>query len=470
MKKLIYIATSFLLFGLLACSDDKEEEVTFSKKDIALSFIEYAALPEGSSPAMNKFFTESDPAKNYLPAWLNSLNMTLGNGSTATISYDYKNANRPDRLEQLEIPAEQLSLEDYKEIWGKPFIEALTPSKSPNDQIPAWLAEKYPSAQTGDYKLVEYFYSNEEPSLKTNVTVSYLSEAFDNIGESSFRELGWLNLTANSTRTWISRIASGISRAMYTPNGQSAGTETDAWLISKELDFSSAVSPKFSFDIAAGYYTIHCISILISDTYKEGDNPTYSQWTDITDSFNIPRSGPAGYGTLQSAGEVALLKYAGKKVRIAFRYTGFVDPELERGTTYEIDNIKISEVTDVFSVSRKENKKQLFIYDGTNWEGVSEEEIYVLQNSDYESLQIQSIDAHYAENILVSFLKKNFSGYEEGSKITLMYSTGVDKLTANEFSFKSGKWQLDSLPTIIVKKDKYVYEATTKQWDFVSEE
>lgn len=469
MKKLIYIITSFVLLTPIACNEDKEE-ATLYKKNIELSFIEYAALPKGSYPATNKCFTQKDPARNYLPAWLSNLGTNIGDGSSAIISYDYKDAERPERLVKLEIPADKFNDEDYKEIWGNPFVETLTPSKDPNSQIPLWLAKKYPSAKSGDYKLVEYFYSDEEPSLKTNTTVTYLLETFDNIGESSFSDLGWLNLTANSTRAWISRVASGISRAMYTPNGQPAGTKSDAWLISKELDFSSAVSPKFSFDIAAGYYTKHCISILISDSYQEGNNPTYSQWTDITDSFNIPRSGPAGYGVLQTAGELALLKYAGKKIRIAFRYTGLVDPELELGTTYEIDNIIISEVTDIFSVSHKEKQRKLFIFNGTNWEEVSENEIYVLQDSDYKNLQLQSIDAQYTENILVSFLKINFSGKENGSKITLMYNTGIDKLSANEFSFKDGKWQLSSLPSIIIKKDKYIYEANAKQWNFVSEE
>lgn len=472
MKRTVYIIAGLLLFSLLACEEDNNKDLSMPPaRELAFTFIEYAALHENSSPFTNKYFSDEHPAKDFIPGWLDSKKLQLGDGSTALVSYDFKSADRPESLKRLEIPANQLRYEDYRDAWGIPWTEALTPNTNPQTKIPSILAEKYPSAKEGDYKVVEYYYSEKEPTLTKDIAISYLVEGFTGLeSEFDYEKLGWLSVSANATRRWISRSWSGVYRAMYTPNGQEPNRKMDAWLISKELDLTAAVNPKFSFDIAAGYYSIHSFSVLISDSFEEGDNPTFGMWADLTDSFNIPRSGPSGYGVMNSAGEISLQKYTGKKVRIAFRFTGYVDPVLGYGTTYELDNIKISETGDLFSVATKNIVRQLFMHNGSTWEMVPQEKIYILQEEDYKSLQVQSIDAAYAEKLLISFLRKKHQTHTEGATLILMYNTDKEQLEADEFTFSNGSWQRTSLPEISVREDKFIYDRTKNQWQLASGE
>ena len=357
----------------------------------------------------------------------------------------------------------ELTPEDYKKVWGLPFVNALTPAKSSAVEIPKLLKEKYPSATEGDYKVVAYNYSKDEPTTTPNTNIVYLQEGFTN-ASALIDNLGWHNISTNSQRKWGLRSYTGVVRALATANGLSPTNQLDSWLISKEMDFSQASDPQFTFSLAAGYYTHHCISIHVSTDYIGGNNPLLYNWDDVTDQFQIPREGPEGYGKLESVGTISMAKYAGKTAYVAFRFTGKVDPEYNRCTAYELDDIIVSERADLTSVASKTKTYSVFIYRGSTWVEADTDVIYALQNEDYSEINTQNIDVYKAGQLLPSLLKSRCGNTENGKKIVVVYKTSGNNVFADEFTLNEKTWEQTSPLPLVIKEDKYTYSG--KKWNY----
>lgn len=106
------------------------------------------------------------------------------------------------------------------------------------------------------------------------------------------------------------------------------------WLISPEIDLTNTQAAHFSFDHVARYFSdpINEATVWITEEYT-GDLGTTS-WTQLQIA---PFSDPGSY-TFGSSGEVSLTSYAGKKVRIAFKYTSTA----VKAGTWEIKNFAVA--------------------------------------------------------------------------------------------------------------------------------
>lgn len=137
-----------------------------ANKELALS-----KDPEGKSfvsalEAMgaNKYFTEDAQALWYLPAFINNKHPYLDDGSKVTVNY--KNyAELPEYLKNFNgITEYNLSSSDYKKVWGEslsaPFLSPSTLRK-----IPEILSEAVKKPADGAMRLVNYAYSETEPSI-----------------------------------------------------------------------------------------------------------------------------------------------------------------------------------------------------------------------------------------------------------------------------------------------------------------
>lgn len=120
-------------------------------------------LKELEAVGKNKFFTEDAPAALYLPAYIDGLYPYLSDGSKVTVNY--KNfENLPDYLTDFNnVETYELSTSDYQTVWGEslyaPFL-----SPSTLGQIPTLLANSVPTPGDGAMRLVNYAYSETEPS------------------------------------------------------------------------------------------------------------------------------------------------------------------------------------------------------------------------------------------------------------------------------------------------------------------
>ncbi|MBE6177446.1 MAG: hypothetical protein E7149_02950 [Rikenellaceae bacterium] len=116
----------------------------------------------------NKYFANEDEAGMYIPAFIAASYPTLDDTSVAMVTY----------RSALEVPAEigkmnaakeyTLKKEDYQAIWGSEteFEQALTPATI--GKLPEALAAAYATKEiaAGDYVVVTYNYSAEEPKAE----------------------------------------------------------------------------------------------------------------------------------------------------------------------------------------------------------------------------------------------------------------------------------------------------------------
>lgn len=160
--------------------DNNGDITNVRELDITLTEDDYAAIAKNSAnkaiaeaqgeeavaalAAIGKshFFASQEDAATYIPAWLSAGYPTLDNGSLALITY----------TSALDVPADVVAMntateytlteDDYKTIWGseEDYATALTPKTVNKLKSVIPVAD---DAREGEYVVVTYNYSSEEP-------------------------------------------------------------------------------------------------------------------------------------------------------------------------------------------------------------------------------------------------------------------------------------------------------------------
>ena len=159
-----------------AITDTKNFELVLSADDyaaIAKNSTNKAIAEEAGEEATaalaaigtNKYFANQDEAAAYVPAWLDASYPTYDNGSMALVTYTMA----------LEVPEEVLLMnaateytlteEDYMAIWGseEEYASAVTPKTVNKLKNVLPIAD---DARAGEYVVVTYNYSAEEPATE----------------------------------------------------------------------------------------------------------------------------------------------------------------------------------------------------------------------------------------------------------------------------------------------------------------
>ncbi len=161
---------------------DNDGEITnVQEMEITLSDDDYAAIAKNSTNkalaetagedavaalsaiSKNKYFASQDDAATYVPAWLASSYPTYDNGSLALITYTMA-LDIPQDVQAMNAATEYtLTEDDYKTIWGseEDYAAALTPKTVNKLKNVIPVAD---DAREGEYVVVTYNYSSEEPA------------------------------------------------------------------------------------------------------------------------------------------------------------------------------------------------------------------------------------------------------------------------------------------------------------------
>ncbi len=127
--------------------------------------------------------------------------------------------------------------------------------------------------------------------------------------------------------------------AMMTGYVNSVNKANEAWLISPVIDLTNVTTSHFTFDYVARYFgnAVSDANILISENYNSTDSlPTTATWTQlVTEPIVDPNAWPS---PLPTSNQISLTSYAGKKVRIAFRY---ISTSAKAGT-WEMKNFLVA--------------------------------------------------------------------------------------------------------------------------------
>ena len=152
----------------------QEMEITLSDDDYAAiaknstnkSIAEEAgeeAVAALSAISKNKYFASQDEAATYIPAWIGASYPTYDNGSLALITYTMA-LDIPLDVQAMNAATEYtLTEDDYKLIWGseEDYATALTPKTVNKLKTVIPVAD---DAREGEYVVVTYNYSEEEPA------------------------------------------------------------------------------------------------------------------------------------------------------------------------------------------------------------------------------------------------------------------------------------------------------------------
>ena len=231
--------------------------------------------------------------------------------------------------------------------------------------LTTFLAQEYPYAQAdqaytvvyvatkeGAYNAIEFIYDGttfvENLGMSQTTTTFSLSDVWGStiyykqaiMGEGQGKlTIQNVSLQEPLTYVWYYSAAYGMCASAFKDG---ASYDSEAWLVTPQIDLSRAKTPQFSFDQAfnkAPNFEEEC-AVFVSTDYV--DDVTTATWTQL--EWNTNEDGtlnvPGGTSwVFQTSGFFDMSEYVGEKVNIAFRYTtsGGVSG------TWEIKNLLLSE-------------------------------------------------------------------------------------------------------------------------------
>lgn len=191
MKKIILLSSVVLLGLLSACDDDYSNQfdieapitdvknLTFTlegsdygtiaglseNKELALAKDPESQVYVEALKAVGKdrYFTDDAPGEEYVPAYLNSKYPNANIGSKFVVTFNQYQAPSAYLADFKKLSEYELTKKDYETVWGE-NITASYLSPSSVSKIPVLLKDNVKDAATGDMVVVNYAYSDVEPS------------------------------------------------------------------------------------------------------------------------------------------------------------------------------------------------------------------------------------------------------------------------------------------------------------------
>lgn len=452
-------------------------ELTAADYDaIKTAALKVALTAEDTAKALsistNKYFTNSVVAADYIPFVL-ATEFRYGDiNSSALVTYAF-GEDRPSYFTDL-TSIFILGNSDYQQVWSEDsYVASLTPAKSPAENLPAVLAVKFPDATNGLYKFVEYNYSSVEAAADVTEVV-YFSEDWENHTVTSspytvIGENGWVSEDVLASLEWYCRTFNNNKYAQVSSNN--SGAINEVYLVSSEIDLTNSTNPKLTFDVNVGYWNHNGLTVLVSKNYSGNIADVESAtWVDLTSSFTLPETPTGSYGVIAPAGTADLTAYAGNKIHIAFKYNGDgrTDADPKQTTTYQVDNIKVSETKVALSVPSTEKQYVVYMYNGTTW--VPGDESFVeLQVVDYAAMNKQYLSSAEVLNYLPQLLKMKFPYAQSGDIKNVVYKSGSNATYSGvtQFAYTDGEWINNTYKTnkteqYIFSKNGWIFDPTIR--------
>lgn len=401
----------------------------------------------------NLYLTEKITGATYIPAFLLDKYYTADKGSSAKITYKYKEAMSSLLSEYASVKYLKPTDAEYKLVYGEDAFAPYLNEKT-EGQMYKILNEKFKDAEKGTAVFVDYKLGEgqlENPLMWQN---------FEAVATGELKSLdGWFISSTGGTQ-WKVTSYDDNQYVQYSANGTKGACV--GWMVTPAI--SVAAGDYLGFDVTVGYYNASCLSVLISENF-DGKNVDAASWTDVTSDFNIPTKPTSGYGTFASAGKVSLSAYAGKKVYVAFKYVG--DGANKKTTTYQIDNIMVG--TSIPANSLSTPAYAVKVYDGKSWKDKSGD-VYVPTYADYGDMG-QSKRYFTSEvpavTYLPAYLSKMVAYPVDGDARVVIYRyyNGTElKIYSDEYTYsaETARWSLNT--RIVDKTEQFVL--SDGKWNF----
>ncbi|GAA6242739.1 choice-of-anchor J domain-containing protein [Bacteroides fragilis] len=472
---LMPVAVSLILLSGCKYNDDNFEgldEITqptnLMKIEYTLTDADYAAISTNSTNEeiagkdlakdlanvkTNMYLTEKITGATYIPAFLLDKYYTADKGSSAKITYKYKEAMSALLSEYASVKYLKPTDADYKLVYGENAFAPYLNEKT-EGQMYKMLNENFKDVEKGTAVFVDY--KSGEGQLENPL----MWQDFEALPTGDLTELkGWFLSSVGGTE-WKVTSYDDNQYVQYSANKMEG--ECIAWMVTPAV--SVVAGDYLGFDVTVGYYNANCLSVLISEDF-DGKDVKAAYWTDVTSDFNIPTKPTSGYGTFASAGKVSLSAYAGKKVYVAFKYVG--DGANKKTTTYQIDNIMVG--TSIPANSLSTPAYAVKVYDGKSWKDKSGD-VYVPTYADYGDMG-QSKRYFTSEvpavNYLPAYLSKMVAYPVDGDARVVIYRyyNGTElKIYSDEYTYsaETARWSLNT--RIVDKTEQFVL--SDGKWSF----
>lgn len=127
---------------------------------------------ELAAVATQQYLTDVITPQDYIPAFLSSNKspyFTLTDGSSMLVTYQLSEGAPAELTALANAKACTLGTAEYQAAWGSDenYISGFAPSQNPASYIASYLASTYPDAAKGDYAIVNYATSSQEPIFTT---------------------------------------------------------------------------------------------------------------------------------------------------------------------------------------------------------------------------------------------------------------------------------------------------------------
>ncbi|GGD20027.1 choice-of-anchor J domain-containing protein [Hyunsoonleella pacifica] len=437
MKNLNYIIITFLCGALLvSCNDELDEafreagEATPILNDITyeLTSADFEGFDDEEDDIyeiFNAFPSIEDAEIKIAPILSDRISIAV-DGLNVFVDVDYipgGNTNDEDLSRYITAGKYELSASDYPTQGSGAFL----PSENEESFLESIVARENPTPLEGDVVRVEYLKFNEEPVDGTRVISETNFGAFE----------GWTPIDISGAQSW----SEGVQFNNVQMSGFSSGSNfaNEDWLVSPELDFSSDANLRMQINqnFRFGNPNDLGIQVLVATDYT-GDVTT-ATWEEITFTM-VPTNNDNDYVLSE---DVDISNFDGETVNIALKYES-TDSASTRWRVRQI-NVKAGGL--------EGTKDQLFAfyrYNGTNWEILDEDNVYVLTDADYDEMGPPGRFNNFSssslpENYLPTFVTRQYPFAQEGDNIFLVYqfffggSTGT--LTRGMFYEFGTSWE-----------------------------
>ena len=485
MKKNLFMPAVALLL-LSGCNYNEEnfkalEEMTQPENviniDYTLTAEDYKTFDKKSGPYLDSYFSSTEEADELFPAWLAKKYYTASPTSAVRVTFNYLDA--ASELLKPYTDIKYMGLEKnadyvptfYPEGTYAPYLNSTSVAEIGSKL----LKPKYPNAKKGDLVMVGYSYN--ETAVPQQIETPIVNYDFDALPKGDITSIsgGWY-LKAPEEKLWSAGNYNGNGYVQYSAYGTKGVCE--AWLVTPEVKVEN-IDKKLGFDITIGNWNADCLTILISTDF-DGKDVTKAMWDDVTSAYapTAADKPASGYAKKAVSTKVSLAAYAGKTVRVAFKYVG--DGANKKTTTYQIDNVVIGK--DIPTAVTTAPQFKLFEYNSSKeWKefaNKSGNKAICPLYSAYTTMGEPGKNMYFSssvkpENYLPAYLANNSEDLgiqyaQDGDARVLIYRyyNADKKLEAQAkqyiYSATAGRWEYDT--QIVEKTRQYAFDGS--KWVF----
>lgn len=451
MKNLNYIILTFLCgVTLISCNDELDEafreagEATPILNDVVyeLTSSDFRGFDDEDGDdyeVFNAFPSLKDAEIRITPILSDRISLAV-NGLNAFVDVNYdliSNVDDEDLERYISASKYELADSDYPTAASGAFL----PNEEENASLVSAISNQNISPSQGDVVRAEYARFTEEPVNGATIFNQTNFGAFE----------GWTPVDVSGPQSW--------SEGVQFNNVQMSGfsgmpVANEDWLISPEIDLSDKTNVKILIEQTYQFGSdLSNLSVLIANDYA--GTGTAATWQEITFSV-LPTGNNSDYVESE---KVDISDFDGETVHIALRYIS-TDAESYR---WRVRKIALEAGGLEGSTSQE---FAFYSYNGTEWEALDEDNVYVLKDEDYDEMGAPGRFNNFSnsvlpENYLTTFVTRDYPFAQEEDDLLVIYdfffggSTGTltrgtqyvfgTSWTAPQatlkFTFKNGRWE-----------------------------